>query len=211
MAKVFINGQKRPRVQLLLAEKWRTALTADLQTDKRIQKTLLALREAFFELVLTYSYDEITVSDIIEKANVGRSTFYQHYKSKDEILAISMNKLLDDLALSADPADNQQVLFELLEHFWENRKFAPKIFAGTARRVVVQALADRVELKLKQRAKSELAGPTIPFNIAAHQVAEAQLIVCIDWMLGKGKSNSIDMAKYIDVSTKALCNAFLTC
>ena len=77
--------------------------------------------------------------------------------------------------------------------------------------MVVQALADRVELKLKQRAKSELAGPTIPFNIAAHQVAEALLIVCIDWMLGKGKSNSTDMAKYIDKTTKALCNAFLTC
>lgn len=159
---------------------WEITLTVENQQDRRIQKTLVALREAFFELVLTYSYDEIKVSDIITRADVGRSTFYQHYKSKDDILASSMSVLLDDLASSIKPEDNQQALTGLLEHFWQNRKFAPKIFASTARRVVVKALVERIEKNLKLRCKKELVNPGVPLNLVAHQIAETQLVIVID-------------------------------
>lgn len=203
--RMFIYEQNLGNVQL----KEEVQLASESQADRRIQKTLLALREAFFELVLTYSYDEIKVSDIIEKANVGRSTFYQHYKSKDDILANSMGTLLDDLARSIEPEDNKQALLGLLEHFWENRKFAPKVFSGTARRVVVQALAERIESKLKLRCKKESVNPQVPANLVAHQLAETQLVITIDWMLGKGSCTVAPMAKHIERTSKAICEAYL--
>ena len=183
-------------------------MTVMVQPDRRVQKTLLALRETFFEMVLTYSYDEIKVSDIIEKANVGRSTFYKHYKSKDDILANSMSVLLEDLARSVEHEANQNALIGLMEHFWENRRFAPRIFAGTARRVVVEALTERIERRLKLRFKAQTIHPPIPTNLVAHQIAEAQLVICIDWLLGKGSCSVEAMAKHIELTTKAICNAY---
>ncbi len=185
-------------------------MTEEFQLDRRIQKTRSALREAFFELVLTYSYDEIKVADIIEKANVGRSTFYQHYKSKDDILANSMGVLLDNLARSIEPEDNYVALLGLMEHFWENRKFAPRIFSGTARRVVVQALVERIDIKLKQRCKKVRVSPRVPVNIVAHQIAETQLVAVIDWLLGKGHCDIVSMAQHVECSSKVICEAYLS-
>ena len=185
-------------------------MTEDSQKDKRIQKTLMALREAFFELVLTYSYDEITVSDIIQKAQVGRSTFYQYYKSKDELLACSMSKLLDDLACSVDRDDNVASLIWLMEHFWENRKFAPRVFSGTSRKVVVRALEERIEIKLKSRCKKELVKPDVPVKLLAHQIAEAQLIITIDWLLGVDKCDITALATHIERTAKAICGIYFT-
>jgi AcrR family transcriptional regulator len=184
-------------------------LTEESQADKRIQKTLAALRDAFFDLVLSYSYDEIKVSDIIEKAKVGRSTFYQHYKNKDEILARSMSMLFDKLAQSVAAEDNTQDLLWLLDHFWQNRKFAPRVFAGTARRVVIRALAQRLEEAIQQRCKQESVKPFVPSNLVAHQLAEFQMVIIVDWLTGKGNCDIEPMAGYIENTTKAICKEYM--
>ena len=177
------------------------------QTDRRVQKTITALREAFFELVLTYSYDEIKVSDIIEQANVGRATFYQHYKNKDELLAVSLHGPLSTLAASIEDGAMDDDLVWLVEHFWENRKFAPRIFSGTARRIVILALTTKIEDHLKQLSKGGNTKNKIPINLLAHQLAEAQMTVIIDWLLGYGNCSATDMANHVKNTSVALCKA----
>lgn len=184
-------------------------MTDMAQADRRVQKTLSALREAFFELVLSHSYDEIKISHIIAKANVGRSTFYQHYKSKDDILATSMHYPLSVLAGTLDQQDSQQDLYWLMDHFWENRQFAPRIFAGTARRQVAKALVELIEQALKKQCKRKGISPAIPFNLAAHQIAEAQLVVIIDWLLGKGSCSVDNMAQHVEQTGKAMLRTIL--
>jgi len=56
------------------------------QDDRRTQKTKKFLAEALRELILEKGYDILTVQDIIDRANVGRSTFYAHYESKEQLL-----------------------------------------------------------------------------------------------------------------------------
>ena len=52
--------------------------------DRRIQRTRSALLQAFVSLLLEpRRYDQIKVGDIVERANVGRSTFYEHFRNKD--------------------------------------------------------------------------------------------------------------------------------
>jgi len=58
--------------------------------DRRVARTQEALLEAFRDLILTSGYDGMKVGDIIERANVGRSTFYEHFTSKDDILKQSL-------------------------------------------------------------------------------------------------------------------------
>ncbi|MBI3433871.1 MAG: TetR/AcrR family transcriptional regulator [Proteobacteria bacterium] len=62
-------------------------------TDRRTLRTRVLLRDALITLILKKDYDAITVKDIIDQANVGRSTFYAHYKSKEALFRGGFEKL----------------------------------------------------------------------------------------------------------------------
>lgn len=53
--------------------------------DRRIQRTRKALHEAQIELILEKGFDKVTVQDVIDRANVGRSTFYLHFKDIEDL------------------------------------------------------------------------------------------------------------------------------
>lgn len=54
--------------------------------DRRIQKTLQHLQNALAALIAEKDYDDITIQEILDRANVGRSTFYAHFENKDQLL-----------------------------------------------------------------------------------------------------------------------------
>lgn len=62
--------------------------------DRRIQKTLSSLREALVSLIAEKPYDSIVVKEILDRANVGRSTFYTHYRDKDDLLVTGIYDML---------------------------------------------------------------------------------------------------------------------
>src|SRR5262245_61464074 len=62
--------------------------------DRRIQKTEASLREALATLLHEKPYDEIVVKEILNRANVGRSTFYTHFRDKDALLLSGVQDLL---------------------------------------------------------------------------------------------------------------------
>ncbi|MFI9534781.1 TetR/AcrR family transcriptional regulator [Nocardia fusca] len=73
------------------------------EPDRRVRKTRSALHRALIELMMERPYDRITVSDVIARADVGRSTFYAHYRDKDELLVVSCaDHLRAEIARSPD-------------------------------------------------------------------------------------------------------------
>jgi AcrR family transcriptional regulator len=54
--------------------------------DRRVSKTRKALKEALTDLILEKGYEGVTVQDVIDRADVGRSTFYAHFIDKDDLL-----------------------------------------------------------------------------------------------------------------------------
>ena len=62
--------------------------------DRRVRRTRQALTLALIELVLEKRYDAITIQDLLDRADVGRSTFYGHYRGKDDLLLRSFEGLL---------------------------------------------------------------------------------------------------------------------
>src|SRR5712671_3191569 len=81
--------------------------------DRRILRTRATLQHALNSLILKKGYESITVQDICDAANVGRSTFYAHYTSKDDLKRKGFEKLRKLLvdrqkeALAAAAADNK--------------------------------------------------------------------------------------------------------
>jgi AcrR family transcriptional regulator len=72
-------------------------------TDRRVQKTRQLMQQAIMELIVEKGFDSIKVQDILDKANVGRSTFYAHYQDKAGLLHScfeEVNKLMEQQALT---------------------------------------------------------------------------------------------------------------
>lgn len=79
----------------------------DERLDRRVQRTRAALREALFALIDERGYAALSVTDIAERANVNRVTFYFHYKDKDDLLFRVMEELYE--VLEAHEADSSLV------------------------------------------------------------------------------------------------------
>ena len=69
--------------------------------NRRVDRTRKALREALFDLIREKSYDQITVEEITERANLGRTTFYLHYKDKEDLLLEDFIDLIDQMVSKA--------------------------------------------------------------------------------------------------------------
>jgi AcrR family transcriptional regulator len=65
--------------------------------DRRITRTKRALRGALIALMEERGLDAITVNDLCARADINRGTFYNHYRDKDDLLAVLENEVLADL------------------------------------------------------------------------------------------------------------------
>ena len=68
--------------------------------DRRVRRTRHALQHAMVDLVLEKGYERVSVADVTERADVGRSTFYAHYRDKEDLF-------LSGLAGVTDPEERR--------------------------------------------------------------------------------------------------------
>lgn len=86
------------------------------KNDRRSQRTRQLLGDALVGLIREKDYGAITVSDIIERANVGRSTFYAHYRDKDDLFVGELDHVIEALSRHI-PARDEMPFFPSLGLF----------------------------------------------------------------------------------------------
>jgi len=67
-----------------------------MKQDKRTKRTRAWLLETLLELLESKDYSEITITELTEKADIARQTFYRNYDSMDDILLSRLNEIVDE-------------------------------------------------------------------------------------------------------------------
>lgn len=90
--------------------------------DRRIKKSRAAIYQAFIHLLNQQNYDTITVQDIIDLADVGRSTFYAHFESKEILLEeVCEDLFAHSFAKPHAQSDIHGTLAHIFYHFKNNQ------------------------------------------------------------------------------------------
>jgi AcrR family transcriptional regulator len=167
--------------------------------DRRIPRTRAMLQHALNSLILKKGYEAITIKDICDAANVGRSTFYAHYASKDDLKRSGLEhlrRLLVDRQKEALPTTgdirDQSFGFSLpmFEHARDHRDHYRALVGGRGGTVslstIRQILSDLVrdELAATVHKKPE---DVIPRELVVQFVVGAYMAVLTWWLDGGAK------------------------
>ena len=178
--------------------------------DRRTERTRMALLKSFIDLILEDGYDSVTVEGVAERANVGRSTFYVHYKGKEDILRKSMAHPSSNLARILDLDVTAERVVPLLVHFYEQRKLNRVFFIAPIRPIWVSNLAEFIEPRLTAQIK-KTAGlqPLLPVGLIALHIAEVQIGLVAHWLLDRFSARPDAVAQALVVTTRANAAALL--
>jgi AcrR family transcriptional regulator len=177
---------------------------ANRKPDRRTLKTRAALLSAFRDLVLSQGYAAVTVGDIIRHANIGRSTFYLHFTSKQDLLRHSLDTLCARLAACVDSDVAPERLVPLLEHFREQRHRNGVFFEDPIRSIWVGRLARLIEQKLRGHSGSARERYPLPRSLVACTIAEMQIAMITHWLRSAGSVSPERFATAILGNTCAL-------
>ena len=116
--------------------------------DRRVGRTRKALKEALTDLILEKGYEAVTVQDVIDRADIGRSTFYAHFVDKDDLLMA----ILADLEVPGpdttrwtpdDPAFGWTL--ELFRHFGSGKRLFKAVASGQSGALARRETTERLE------------------------------------------------------------------
>ncbi|MBL8020572.1 MAG: TetR family transcriptional regulator [Leptospirales bacterium] len=170
--------------------------------DRRIARSRKALHMALMQLLETEPYHEITVQQILDRADVGRSTFYGHFHDKDQLLVWGISNLERDLIALTDKemtrrtqsarrrthaADARERIFvlslALFEHAESHKGVYRSLKAGGAWYVVragFEAMLARL-IQPEIRKLKNVARP-VPSELLLHFLSATAVEVLTWWM-----------------------------
>ncbi|GGN88817.1 TetR family transcriptional regulator [Streptomyces albiflavescens] len=175
--------------------------------DRRVRRTRAALQRALIDLVEERDLSQISVADVVDRAEVNRSTFYAHYQDVHELAEAACTSMIDDLigvVLTIDPAranpsrpsenpeDPDPPLTAFFAHFAEHAGLYRSLLGPTGSARVIE------HVRLRTAAAAHASGqipatdhtPTpdtadasvIPHDVPAAFVAGALIGVATDWL-----------------------------
>ncbi|MHB8127991.1 MAG: TetR/AcrR family transcriptional regulator [Mobilitalea sp.] len=160
--------------------------------NRRVQKTKESLYEALSVLMDKKQYHKITVQDIIDEANVGRSTFYTHYETKDDLLFEKVEQYLSLLnnyiysVFERTKAENTLLsIQDLFEHIGENKRAIRTLLNSESTEFFVQRTKqywDEAILGYLQNKNPIGSTHDIPLDIMVHHISDTLISLLKYWL-----------------------------
>ena len=158
--------------------------------DRRVRRTRTLLRDAFISLVIEKGYEKTTIQDILDRADIGRSTFYVHYRDKEALMMANFDAMRDQLerelaaVAATGPIDVALPAALLYEHAYRNQRIY-RAMCGRQGGVLVHRHLRRLIgdiLRKRLRPKVEPSDVEVPVDVAAEFYTSATLGLLVWWI-----------------------------
>ena len=157
--------------------------------DRRSERTRHILAHALVELMLERRYVDLTVQDILDRANIGRSTFYAHYWDKDDLLAGTIQRMIEALSRQVEQcAGDAATLLPslgLFQHVQEQYHMLYRAFVSwQGVEIITRMLRTHLCTHVEQRLRSMLPTSTSDMTITVTtQAVVGTFLALLQWWL----------------------------
>ena len=173
---------------------YRTEVATLAGNDRRVRRTRRLLQQALVALITERGYERVTVQEVLDRADVGRTTFYAHYRDKDELLIEGLTGLRSFLqghqrAALARPGGATERVFgftlAMFEHVDEQRELGRALLGRRAGAIVMQHIR-RIFADLIRHDLAALAprGTEVPQD-ALVEWAVSSLVAILMWWVDR--------------------------
>jgi len=188
--------------------------------DRRIVRTRKLLRDAIHELILEQGYDEFNIQDVTNKANLGRATFYLHYREKDDLLTDLMNQRFEDfigttsqIVSSKDGVLEEKAIEKLFNLAEENYDFYRIMEIGKGGTIASNQMQLIIRDKVRERLDQlkQITGKefSYPQDFLETYLSGALLALIFWWLKQEMPYSAIEMAKMYRRINAQITEAYL--
>ncbi|WP_307891737.1 TetR/AcrR family transcriptional regulator [Bacillus swezeyi] len=184
------------------------------QTDRRINRTKRMIRDALSGLMEEKTFEEITVTDISQKADINRGTFYLHYQDKYDLLEQSESEIIKDIRnISKQSLQSVKILngsiidkplpfvVNIFEYFKENAVFMKAILGPKGTGSFPIKFKSVLSENLKRIKKTIRADTLVPEEYLISYIVGAHVSVLQRWLASGMKETPHEMALILSKMT----------
>jgi AcrR family transcriptional regulator len=167
---------------------------------RQAARTRGLIRQAFLELLFERDFPAVTMAAVAERANIGRSTLYEHFQTKDALFRDTSRWPMSGLAGLVAAPTLPEDFGDLLRHFRDNRGLCRVLIHLPAYGTMQKVLAELIEPRLGRAGR-------LPPALVAMQIATAQFALLMPWVLGQVAVAPADLADALYRSSNAIASA----
>ncbi len=156
--------------------------------DRRIQRTRQLLQNALLSLILEKGYEAVTVQDIIDRANVGRATFYAHFQDKEALFVSEFETLrvqFEEQLLGQAGGDPWELILMMFRHAQSHAQLYQAL-TGKERSSAAAVHMNRYLIPLlREHLKPLFANKEtvpVPMDLLAHYVVSSFMALLTWWL-----------------------------
>ena len=163
--------------------------------DKRIEKTKTAIYDAFKATLDRKPYADITIQDILDESKISRSTFYSHFKTKEEVLKSLCSSIFRHVfshSLEEEKShdfskssifDYKHLITHIFYHIHDNHEIIDAIFKSESKDVFL----NEMRYEIKDFANAMVANhyikeKSIPSDLRSRGMVESFIITLEYWI-----------------------------
>lgn len=177
--------------------------------DKRLIKTRRAIYDAFTEVLNKKSFKKITIEDILEESKISRSTFYAHYKTKEELLDSILNTITDHVfshSLEEESThdfsktnilDYNHLFTHILYHLHDEKTLITAILNNDCRDNFLNILRKKIKPLATRIVNDNIVNhKEVPLEIEVDTVIESFIIIINYWFKNDCKETPEKITTY---------------
>ena len=154
-------------------------------TDRRVRRTRAALGQALLDLAAERPFEDLTVRELVDRADVGYATFFRHSASKEALLLDVFGGIVGELADLLQPTADEGRLDEagrqLFDYVATHEARLRLLFAVQRGTAVDREVREAVEARILA-SRGFRPSPDVPAPLAAHHLAVASLALVAWWL-----------------------------